>query len=198
MNSKSWLQTAAVLALAAASPLRSAKAPISHQQAIDTRTSVMTVRVYKSGLLSAFGHDHEIAAPIASGTVDTGAQRADLHVDAGALRVRDPNVSEKDRAEIQKTMLGPEVLDSEHFREIVFRSSAVETAGAGSWKMHGTLTLHGQNRPVTVEVTEKGGHYVGHALLKQTEFGIAPIKVAGGTIRVKDEIRIEFDIQLAH
>jgi polyisoprenoid-binding protein YceI len=198
MNSRSWLQTVAVLAVAAAIPLRSApKTPASHQRSIDTRTSVMTVRVYKTGLLSALGHDHEIAAPIASGTVDTDAQRAELHVDAGMLRVRDPHVSEKDRGEIQKTMLGPEVLDSEHYREVVFRSTALEPAGTASWKMHGTLTLHGQSRPVVVEVNEKAGHYVGHALLKQTDFGITPIRVAGGTIRVKDEIRIEFDIQLA-
>jgi len=196
MNLKTWLHTAAVLVLAVASPLRSApKTPASH--AIDTRTSVMTVRVYKAGMLSAMGHDHEISAPIASGTVDTGAQRAELHVDASALRVRDPKGSEKDRAEIQLTMLGPEVLDSEHHKEIVFRSTSAESAGAGSWKVHGNLTLHGQTRPLTLEVTEKAGHYVGFALLKQTDFGITPIKVAGGTIRVKDEIRIEFDIQLA-
>jgi hypothetical protein len=34
-------------------------------------------------------------------------------------------------------------------------------------------------------------------LSKLTEFGIEPVKVAGGSIRVKDEIRIEFDVQLA-
>jgi hypothetical protein len=33
--------------------------------------------------------------------------------------------------------------------------------------------------------------------LKQTEFGIKPVKVAGGAVRVKDEIQIDLDIQLA-
>ena len=157
----------------------------------------MTVRVYKAGLLSALGHDHEIAAPIASGTVDTGAQTAELHVDASTLRVRDPNGPEKDRAEIQQTMLGPEVLDSEHHREIVFRSTAAGSAGSGAWKVRGNLTLHGQTRPVMLNVTEKAGHYVGFAVLKQSDFGITPIKKAGGAVRVKDQVRIEFDIQLA-
>jgi hypothetical protein len=46
-------------------------------------------------------------------------------------------------------------------------------------------------------VAEKAGHYVGSALIKLTEFGIKPVKVAGGTVKVKDEVRIEFDIQLA-
>jgi hypothetical protein len=30
--------------------------------------------------------------------------------------------------------------------------------------------------------------------LKQTDFGIQPVSVAGGTIKVKDELEIEFTI----
>ena len=155
------------------------------------------VRVYKAGVFSAFGHDHEIAAPIASGSIDTAVQQAELRVNAGALQVRDPKGSDKDRAEIQSTMLGPQVLDAERYPEIVFRSTGAEPMGTGSWRVHGNLSLHGETRAVTVEVRETGGHYVGSSRFKQTEFGIKPVKVAGGTVRVKDEIRIEFDIQLA-
>jgi hypothetical protein len=50
---------------------------------------------------------------------------------------------------------------------------------------------------VSVNVRDAAGHFTGVARLKQSDFGITPIKVAGGTIRVKDEIQIEFDIQLA-
>jgi polyisoprenoid-binding protein YceI len=192
MNVTRWLRWAAFLALGAVAWTASAE-----RHAIDTHASVMTVRVYKSGAFSAFGHDHEIAAPIASGSVDTAAQRVELRVAAAALRVRDPKASEKDRDEIQKTMLGPDVLDVERNREIVFQSTAVEAAGPGSWSVRGNLTLHGQTRPVTVEVSEKAGHYVGNSLLRQTEFGIKPTRIAGGTIKVKDEVRIEFDIRLA-
>ncbi|MBZ5626586.1 MAG: YceI family protein [Acidobacteriia bacterium] len=169
----------------------------AQQRAIDTGKSVMTVRVYKAGLLSALGHDHEIAAPIAGGAVDTTARQVELHSKAGALQVQDPGVSDKDRAEIQRTMLGPQVLDAERHPEIVFRSTGVEPMGAGSWKVQGNLTLHGRTSAVTVIVREMDGHYVGTSRFKQTDFGITPVKVAGGTIRVKDEVRIEFDIQLA-
>jgi polyisoprenoid-binding protein YceI len=172
-------------------------AAIGQQRAIDTGKSVMTVRVYKAGLLSALGHDDEIAGSIAGGAVDPAARQVDLHTHTRALQVRDPGVSDKDRTEIQSTMQGPEVLDAERYPEIAFRSTGAEPLGAGSWKVHGNLTLHGQTRTVTVEVQEKGGHYVGTSRFKQTEFGIKPVKVAGGAIRVKDEIRIEFDIQLA-
>jgi polyisoprenoid-binding protein YceI len=166
--------------------------------AIDTRHSVMTVRVYRAGAFAAFGHDHEIAAPIAAGSVNFAAHQVELHVDARTLCVEDADASEKDRGEIRKTMLGPEVLDVEHYPAIVFRSTSMEPAGAGSWRILGNLVLHGTTQPVTVDVMEKAGHYTGHALVKQTDFGIKPVRAGGGTVRVKDEVRIEFNIELAH
>jgi len=171
-------------------------AAMAQQRAIDTGKSVMVVRVYKAGVLSALGHDHEIAAPIARGAVNRAARQVELHTNASALQVRDPHVSDKDRTEIQTTMLGPDVLDVERYPEIAFQSTGVESVDTTSWKVHGNLTLHGQTRVLIVEVRETGGHYTGSSRFKQTDFGIKPVKVAGGTIRVKDEIRIEFDIQL--
>src|SRR5205807_5843187 len=112
MNALSWLGTASVLILASGAN--------AQPRTIDAAQSVMTVRVYKAGLLSALGHDHEIAAPIAGGMVDTTARQVELHAKAGALKVHDTEGSEKDHAEIQSTMLGPQVLDAERYSEIVF------------------------------------------------------------------------------
>ncbi len=164
---------------------------------VDTTKSVMTVHVFKTGILSAFGHDHEVSAPIERGTVDVAGRRVELHADAGALRVLDPGVSEKDREEIQATMLGADVLDARNHKEIAFRSTGAVESGAGVWKVTGDLTLHGETRPVSANVAEKQGHFTGACRFKITDFGIKPIRVAGGTIRVKDEVQIEFDIQLA-
>ncbi|HLK51529.1 MAG TPA: YceI family protein [Bryobacteraceae bacterium] len=165
--------------------------------AIDTAKSTVTVEVKKAGVFSAFGHDHKIAAPPSAGTVDTAAHAVELRFRAAALEVHDRGVSDKDRNEIQNTMLGPDVLDAKRYPEIVFRSTQVETAGAGAWKVQGDLTLHGQTRPVIAEVREDSGRYVGSVRFRQTEFGITPVKVAGGTVRVKDEIQIDFEIQPA-
>lgn len=171
---------------------------VSDQQShtIDTQHSTMRVRVYKTGALSAFGHEHEIVAPITAGKVDMGTQTVELEVDARSMKVQDPKASEKERGEVQKTMLGPEVLNAGQNPRISFRSTRAESAGASAWKVNGSLTLRGQTRPVTVEVSERGGHYVGHSLVKQTEFGITPPGKAG--VRAKDEVRIEFDIVMAH
>lgn len=164
---------------------------------IDTANSTVKVHVSKAGVLSAFGHDHEIAAPITSGTVDAGAKRVEIHINATSMKVVDPGGSDKDRAEIQSTMLGPDVLDANQYREIVFRSTAAEGQSEGKWRVTGDLTLHGQSRPVVLEVADEGGHYAGTARIRQTEFAMKPVKVAGGTVRVKDEVQIEFDIRLS-
>jgi len=111
------------------------------------------------------------------------------------LRVIGKDEPEKDRAEVQKTMLGPEVLDSEHHQEIIFKSTGAESAGQGRWKLRGDLTLRGQTRPVTVQATLKDGRYTGEATVKLTDFGIKPPGKAG--VKVKDEVRIEFDVRLA-
>src|SRR5947209_4379083 len=182
------MKRTSVLLFLATSSLAWTVAASAEQQRIDIRKSVMTVRVYKAGVFSAFGHDHEISAPLAAGSADTATHHVELRMDAGALRVRDSKASEKDRNQIQTTMLGPEVLDSERHPEIVFRSTEAEPMGQGSWSLHGDLTLHGQTRPVTVQVSDRDGHYIGSSLLKLTDFGIKPVRIAGGTVKVKDEI----------
>src|SRR5258705_2316697 len=78
--------------------------PATQPQSIDTQASVVTVHVSRAGALSAFGHDHQISAPITSAKIDTNARTVELHFNAAALRVSDSGASEKDRAEIQKTM----------------------------------------------------------------------------------------------
>jgi polyisoprenoid-binding protein YceI len=134
----------------------------AQQHNIDTQKSTLTIQVGKTGVFSGLGHEHEVRAPIHSGTADTGSHPAvEVHVNARELRVIGKDEPEKDRAEVQKTMLGPEVLDSERHQEIVFKSTAAEPAGPGRWTLHGNLTLRGQTRPVTVQVTLKDGRYTG-------------------------------------
>jgi polyisoprenoid-binding protein YceI len=167
----------------------------AQQKKIDTQKSTLTIHVGKTGALSGLGHEHEVRAPIQSGTAETGSHPSvEVHVNAADLRVIDKD-AEKDRAEVQKTMLGPEVLDSENHREIVFKSTSAESSGQEKWTLRGNLTLHGQTKPVTVQVILKDGRYTGDSTIKLTDFGIKPPGKAG--VRVKDEVKIEFDVRLA-
>ena len=168
----------------------------AQQHDIDTQKSTLTIHVGKTGAFSALGHEHEVRAPIHSGVANTGSHpTVEVRVDARALLVIDKDDSEKNRAEVQKTMLGPEVLDSEHHQEIVFKSTGAEPTGQGRWALRGNLTLRGQTRPVSVQATLKDGRYIGETTVKLTDFGIKPPGKAG--IKAKDEVRIQFDVRLA-
>ncbi len=184
-----------ILCLAVAS-LMCALNVAAQQHKIDTQKSTLTIHVGKAGVFSELGHEHEVRAPIHSGTADTGSHPAvEIRVDARELRVIDKDDSDKDRAEVQRTMLGPEVLDSANHPDIVFKSTSADSTGQGRWDLHGNLTLRGQTRPITVQVTLKADRYTGEAIVKQTDFGIKPPGKAG--VKAKDEVRIDFEVQLA-
>jgi len=159
--------------------------------------SLITIHVHKTGFLSGLGHNHTVTAPITRGRVDSKGMAAEIVVVTQTMKVVDPDVSDKDRAEIQSTMLGPKVLDAAKFPEIRFASSRIEPAGQGHYRVTGKLDLHGTSRDLTFEVTGGPEHYHGQTKLKQTDFGIQPVTVAGGTIKVKDEIELEFDVNSA-
>ena len=169
-------------------------AALAQDKIVDTNRSVMTVHVYKSGMFSAFGHEHEVSAPIVEGSINEQQPAGNLRVDARRMRVLDKDVSDKDRHNIQTTMLGPEVLDSEKFPAIQFKSTSVSRLGEGRWLVLGDLTLHGQTHLVKVQVEGQQGHYRGASELKQKDFGIQPVSVGGGTVKVKNEVKVEFEI----
>ena len=179
----------------AAAVLLASATGVAAGRSIDVERSTLTVFVYKAGLFSAFADDHVIRAPIVSGTISVDPPRSvAVRVRAGSLTVLDPKLSADKRAEVQARMLGPDVLDVEKYPEIVFESTSIEPAGSNRWTVVGRLTIHGETRSTTVPVAEKNGSYTGSVVLKQRDFGIRPISIAGGTVKVKDEIRIEFDI----
>jgi hypothetical protein len=162
---------------------------------IDPERSTITIHVFKSGLFRALGDNHEIQAPIKSGSVDAGmSPSVQVVVDAGRMRVLDPGSSAQDRQQVQTRMIGPEVLDANRFPEIHFESTSVDRLESGDWTVRGQLTLHGQTRPVIVKVAREQGHFRGSASFRQTDFGITPVSVGGGTVKVKDEVRIDFDV----
>jgi hypothetical protein len=164
-------------------------------RAIDLQRSSLTVRVFKSGLCSAFSDNHEVRAPIASGSVEDGAApKVEVSVDARQMTVLDPDLAPDKRSEVQKRMLGPGVLDVAQFAEIHFLSTAVKPLAAGHWRVEGVLALHGRSVPLSFEVTEAKGQVRGSATVSQRAFGIQPISVAGGTIKVRDDVKVDFEI----
>ncbi|HEU5403206.1 MAG TPA: YceI family protein [Terriglobales bacterium] len=179
---------AVVFAVACSLPL------IAQVKAIDPTNSKITIHAYKTGMFSFAGHDHVIEAPITSGQLDENDKMVTVEIETKNLRVLDPGESENNRAEIQQTMLSRKLLDAQTYPEISFRSGAYRHDGGDSAEVQGKLSLHGEVRLVTLTVRKDGGRWIGSTTLKQTDFGMHPVSVAGGTVKVKDEVKVEFSV----
>jgi polyisoprenoid-binding protein YceI len=186
-------------AMVAAAPVfaqeRAAQERAAQEKAIDTQRSTITIHVGKSGLLSVAAHDHTVSAPISSGTIrESGTPHIEFRVETAKMTVKpDPKIDAKDQATIQ-THMEEMTLETKKFAEITFRSSRVQILADGQWKVDGDLSLHGVTKAISLSVKKIGESYSTHAALKQTDFGITPVSIGGGIIKVKNDVEIDFQI----
>jgi polyisoprenoid-binding protein YceI len=175
---------------------------------VDADRSRFRIRLGAAGLFSAFGHDHLIEARGMKGCAKIEWSQLELSsvelvFSTPAIIVLDPK-HEKDRPEVQKTM-ETEVLQIEKFPEIRFKSDGVRVQKSAVSRFNlivdGQLTIRGNTRAVSIPLvlTQQGaaeGKVSGRYSMKQSAFGIKPVRVAGGLVRVKDEMDLEFDLLL--
>lgn len=178
---------------------------------IDTKRSRFTVRAFVTGVLSAFGHNPIIAirdftgeAEFAPGTLENASLR--LTVKAASLESVD-DLSTRERQEIER-VTRDEVLEASRFPEITFESFEINgnNVGEGMYRVEivGELSLRGvKNRcafDTQVWVAAETLRANGEVMVRQSDFEIKPVSavaifsISGGTIRVKDELKISFDI----
>lgn len=173
--------------------------------AIDPGMSRFTVRAFASGFLSAMGHNPTFAIRDFSGEAKFSPENVDqsalrLQINPKSLSVTD-NISDKDRREIERTA-DQNVLETDRFPEIVFESSKVTASQSGNGQyllnLAGELTLHGTRKPqaVSAQVALLGDTLRAHGefSVQQTAFGIKPVSIAGGSLKLKDEVKLTFDI----
>ncbi len=172
---------------------------------IEARISRFTLRVFASGMLSAFGHSPTIAIRDFAGEArlnPSALESAWLHltVKAASLQVTD-NISDKDRREIEREMQ-ENVLEIVRHPEIVYECSRVTVSntlnGQTAITLNGNLTLHGQTRPQAVPagIAFSGDmlRVFGEFSLRQSDYNIKLVSAIGGGLKVKDEVRFFFDI----
>ena len=172
---------------------------------IDPASSRFTVRAFAAGLLSGLGHNPVIAIRDFSGEVnfapdDLTKSSVGMTIQAGSFEVQN-DVSEKDLREIIRTM-NDQVLEVKRFPEIAFESRQVSGMKLGEWlyvvKIEGDLFLHGVTRSqilsANVAPADDKLRANGEFSIKQSDFKIRLVSVAGGALKVKDELKLSFDI----
>jgi polyisoprenoid-binding protein YceI len=168
--------------------------------------SKFTVQAFAEGLLSAFGHDPVLEikdftgeTEFVPGSFESASLKMTIKADSIVLSTE---VKEKDRLDLEQTMR-EQVLEIAKYPEIVFVSSNVSVTrlaeGRYRARVIGDLTFHGstqKNLWITSEVTVSGESLraKGDFSLKQSDFGIKPFSAAGGTIKLKNELKFSFDI----
>ena len=174
--------------------------------AIDAKASNFVVQAFASGVLAAFGHSPKIAIRDFAGEVQFSRENGTLQdalmrvsIRAESLEVTD-KISDKDRREIHRQMFN-DVLESDRFPVIVYECSQVSANGTGNrfWAtLNGQLTLHGVTQPVPVSarvILNDGSLRVsGEFPVRQSNYDIRPVSAAAGTIKLKDELKLTFDI----
>jgi polyisoprenoid-binding protein YceI len=110
-------------------------------------------------------------------------------------------VSDKDRQEIEKKMR-EEVLETSGYPEITYESTSITSTKLFGAQyrvtIKGKLSLHGVTRDHSVTaqviVSEDRLRASGEFTLLQTDYRIKLVSAAGGTIKLKDELKFSFDI----
>jgi polyisoprenoid-binding protein YceI len=175
---------------------------------LDAGRSLFTVRASATGLLAAFGHNPTVAVRKITGEASFRPESPEqsslrFEVDADSLAVTG-NVNDKDRREMERAMR-EEVLETARYPQILFESSSVQAAKLADamyrMSISGSLTLHGTSCdvkiPCNVTVGEDSLRANGEFAIRQTDYGIRLVSVAGGTLKLKDELKFTFDI-VAH
>jgi polyisoprenoid-binding protein YceI len=177
---------------------------------VDSESSHSLIEVGKGGAFSfVAGHVHEVEAPIANGIVHfdpADPSHADVHLefDAAAMRVTGKGEPPDDVPKVQQVMLSEQVLDVRRYPKITLESTSVSAASGRATSatmfdltITGKLSLHGATQPfkapVSVRLDGATLTATGKFSIKQTDFGIKPISVAG-VVNVKDALNLTFSI----
>jgi polyisoprenoid-binding protein YceI len=136
--------------------------------------------------------------------LDEQPAAADLIIDVGSLQALRSEgglkaLSGQEVKLIQRNAL--KSLNTKRFPQIRFHATHIEHVVDGEYRATGTLEIHGtrHERVVEFHIADRGHEWQmsGEAVVRQTEFGIKPYSLFGGTLKVEDSVRITVDVRRA-
>jgi polyisoprenoid-binding protein YceI len=184
--------------------MATAKATLAHY-IVDAKASKFTVQAFATGILSAVGHNPTLGIRNFNGNVYFSPEVLQgngfhLSIRATSLSVQD-DVNDKDGRDIERLM-NEQVLEVTKYPDIIYEAPVISITKLGdslySAALDGNLTLHGVTcrQQVTPRIAVFGTmlRASGDFTLKQTDYRIKLISVAGGAIKLKDELKLSFEM----
>jgi polyisoprenoid-binding protein YceI len=175
------------------------------QYKIDVAASLFTVQAFASGIAAVVAHSPKFAVRDMVGHAwfdpESGKDASvELTVSLTSLEIMD-EVTRNERREIERIMFG-EVLEISRYPTVKYKSSQVSATKAGENTFRlgllGELTLHGFTRGIGFDAMLVAGADTlrgqGSFSLSQSDYGIVMASVAGGSIKLKDELKFSYFI----
>jgi polyisoprenoid-binding protein YceI len=174
---------------------------------IEPSTCKVTLHVYPSGMLSSLGHNPTFAVRKVDGeveldTVSGASGSVTLSIDTRSIELQG-DFSGRDRWDIMHIMQD-EILEVQAHPAITYRAPSSRTTLKSDGGSHfeaslkGDLTLHGVTRvqPVTARLLLHGDmlRASGEATIRQPDYHLGPVAVAGSLMKVRDDVKLTFDI----
>jgi polyisoprenoid-binding protein YceI len=164
----------------------------------------LLVRTTRTGLGAKAGHDLTIEVTrwrgnVVIDTANPAASSVTVEADVDSFEVRQGTggvkpLTDADRADIKNTIRG-KILKTGRHPTITFGSKQVGGTGE-SFRIDGDLTIVGVTQPVTVVGRLADGHARGSAVIVQSQWGIRPYTAFLGALKLRDEVEVEFDVDL--
>jgi polyisoprenoid-binding protein YceI len=189
---------AAGLGLAALLSLPSVAGTTSYK--IDPRHSAAQFAVTHLMISTVRGEFHAVNGTVVIDDADVSKSSVDVTIDASTVDTREP-----DR---DKDLRSPNFFDVANHPTITFRSTKVESAGAGKLKVTGDLTIRGVTRQVVLDMTAprpaikdpwglQRTAVSGSTKLNRQDFGVSWNKTldSGGVV-VSDNVDITLDVEM--
>lgn len=214
MRNAAILACLCLLALPGVAAQRAAQgAGEAHDYRVVPGESDIRVLVFRAGALGRLGHNHVVTAGDVSGRVHLGQTPADstfeltvpvesLVVDAPEARSAAGSAFEgepdaDDRAATRRNMLGPKLLDGEHYAEVHVRSRSI-SGSFDDMTITAEFGIRGERHTVELPVAARisGDRLVatGSTRLTHEQLGLEPFTAGFGTVRVADELTFRYSI----
>jgi polyisoprenoid-binding protein YceI len=150
------------------------------------------------GMMTVRGYFDEVSA---TADIDPGnPEAATVEVTISAASIR------TNHAVRDNDLRSENFLDVEHFPVITFTSTGVQSTGENTFELAGGLTIKGNARPVTLQVTRYGefndpgmGHRIAYGAttaINRKDFGLTFNMILDGRFVVSDEIQIAIEGEL--
>src|SRR5579859_6001877 len=151
------------------------------------------------GMMTVRGYFDEFSAKADIDPDNPEAASVEVTISAASIRTNHP-VRDND-------LRSGNFLEVEKYPEMTFRSTGVQAAGPDHYTLTGDLTIKGNTRPVSLDVTRYGefndpgmmGHRIAYAAttkINRKEFGLSFHAVLDGRLVVSEEIQIAIEGEL--